>query len=205
MAKGKMAGSVQIRTALVVGGARCVWRDLDAALSLGKYDAVLCVNDIGTVFEDRIDFWCTLHPEKFKPWQAVRAVNGFNNDYIAVCHELNPELGKRDNLPRIDKSIDYRYPGMDGSGSSGLFAVKVAQDHGFNRIVLAGIPMKADEAHFFDDKVWTERDQFLVAWKIARPAIKDAVRSMSGWTRQLLGAPTSLWLSEPTTSGADHG
>lgn len=205
MAEGKMAGGVQIRTALVVGGARCVWTDLDAALSLGKYDAVLCVNDVGTVYEDRIDFWCTLHPEKFKQWQSLRAKNGFNTDYIAVCHELNPELGLRDNLPRIDKSIDYRYPGTDGSGSSGLFAVKVAQDHGFNRIVLAGVPMKAGEAHFFDPKGWHEVDQFLVTWNAVLPVIRNSVRSMSGWTRQLLGAPTSLWLSEPQTSGADNG
>lgn len=207
MAEGEVAGGVQIRRALVVGGARCVWRDLNAALELTTYDAVLCVNDVGTVYEDPIQYWCTLHPEKFHKWQSLRAENGFNTDYQAWSYEPNSPLETREVKPRIDKWTDYRYPGTDGSGSSGLFAVKVAQEQGFNRIVLAGVPMKGTEAHFFDDKPWSERDQFLVAWEIAKPFLRDTVRSMSGWTRKLLGAPTPQWLAgeQPQTSGADHG
>jgi len=207
MAKRKVASGVQVRSALIVGGARCVWRDLDAALSLGSFDAVVCINDVGTVYEDRIDHWCTLHPEKFHNWQSLREKNGYNTDYVAWSYEPNSPLETREIKPRIDKWTDYRYPGMDGSGSSGLFAVKIAQEQGFNRIVLAGIPMKADEGHYFDHQVWSELDQFLVAWELSLRYIRDTVRSMSGWTQKLLGSPTPQWLAgeQPQTSGADNG
>jgi hypothetical protein len=32
--------------ALVLGGAACVWRDVEAALELGEYDIVVACNDI---------------------------------------------------------------------------------------------------------------------------------------------------------------
>ena len=185
-------------SALVLGGARCVWRDLDAALELFKPDAVVCVNDVGYEYPERIDYWVTLHPEKFKAWQELRASAGRNTDYIACSHEPNTPLGPRDHLPRIDKWTDYRYPGMTGSGSSGLLAVKVAQEEGFEKIVLAGIPMQVSEAHFFNGAPWHEHGQFVGAWKIARRFLGN-VRSMSGWTRELLGAPTTEWLRGAST------
>lgn len=149
---------------------------------------------MGYTYPDDIDYWVTLHPEKFKAWQDLRAKAGHNTDYIAVCHEGNTPFGPRDHLPRIDKITDYRYPGMTGSGSSGLLAVKVAQDEGFNRIVLAGVPMQVNQAHFFDGRPWDEHWQFVEAWKIARSHLELNVRSMSGWTQELLGAPTTEWL-----------
>lgn len=204
MAGTKAVRDVRVRTALILGGARCVWRDYAAAIELGSYDAIVCVNDIGVDFPERVDYWCTLHPEKFLNWQRLRANSGRNTDYIACCHEPNPWLGPKTNLPRIDKWTDYRYPGMTGSGSSGLLAVKVAQEEGFDRIVLAGIPMQVKENHYFDSNPWNEHGSFVEAWNIAKPRLGN-VRSMSGWTRELLGAPTSSWLSEPSTSGAEHG
>lgn len=204
MDKAKAVRSVPVRTALVIGGARCVWRDIEGAFGLGRYDAIVCVNDIGVDYPERIDFWCTLHPEKFLRWQNLRAEKGGNTDYVAYCHEPNTWLGPKTDHPRIDKWTDYRYPGMTGSGSSGLLAVKVAQEEGFDRIVLAGIPMQVKENHYFDGALWHEGAGFLDAWEIAKLRLTN-VRSMSGWTRGLLGAPTSQWLCEPSTSGADNG
>ena len=170
------------RTALVVGGASCVWDDLSVALREFRPVGVFVVNDIGTVYDDRIDFWCTLHPEKMLNWQTLRRQNGLNDDYISYAHEPCQRGLVPGGDPRIDKWLNYRYPGMTGSGSSGLLAVKCAQNEGFNRIVLAGIPLLAKENHFFDSKLWHERDMFTEAWQIAYPFIRHEVRSLSGWT-----------------------
>lgn len=179
------------KTAIVLGGARCVWEDLSEAQKLFSPDGVVCVNDIGVDYPERVDFWCTLHPEKFEHWQSLRARKARNMDFIAYAHE------PRDGV-RIDKITDYRYPGMTSSGSSGLLAVKVAQEEGFERIVLCGVPMSF-QGHYFEGASvsWDDKDSFAPAWEIALPRLGN-VRSMSGWTRELLGAPTSQWLGEPS-------
>jgi hypothetical protein len=195
MARSKDGGRIPTRSALVVGGAACVWDDLSIALREYQPDAVFVVNDIGTVYDDRIDFWCTLHPEKMLDWQQLRKEHGLNTDYITYAHEpwRSPTPGEPE--PRIDKVIDYRYPGMTGSGSSGLLAVKCAQAEGYNRIVLAGVPLQTEQKHFFDGNLWVERDQFAAAWDIAWPFLNGEVRSLSGWTRHKLGAPTPTWFA----------
>lgn len=153
------------------------------------------VNDIGTVYSDRIDFWVSLHPEKMLHWQSLRRANGLNDDYLTYAHEPVQPGHTYGGDPRIDKWTHYAYPGMTGSGSSGLLAVKAAQEEGCNRIVLAGIPLESKARHFFTNDPWHERDQFVEAWKVAYPLLRHSVRSLSGWTKELLGYPTSTWFA----------
>lgn len=153
------------------------------------------VNDIGCVYSDKIDFWCTLHPEKLHAWQSLRHQNGYNDDYVSIAHEGFQPGCYNGPDPRIDKAVNYAYPGMTGSGSSGLLAVKAAQEEGFERIILAGVPMQINQKHFFDGKAWYERDMFTQAWLISLPLLKDSVRSLSGWTKELLGYPTETWFA----------
>lgn len=187
------------RSALVVGGAACVWDDLSIALREYRPALVFVVNDIGTVYSDRIDFWCTLHPEKMLAWQELRRQNGLNDDYTTYAHEqVQPGLTHGGD-PRVDKWTNYAYPGMTGSGSSGLLAVKAAQEEGCDRIVLCGIPLTTEGRHFFDHRPWHEREQFVDAWERAAPYLRPSVRSLSGWTRWLLGPPSPTWFA-----GGDH-
>ena len=155
------------------------------------------VNDIGTVYDERIDFWVTLHPEKMLNWQTLRRQNGLNDDYVTIAHELPIHGAYAGGQPRIDKAVNYAYPGvqMTGSGSSGLLAVKAAQEEGCDRIVLAGVPLTTVGAHFFESKPWHERDMFVQAWKDCMPLLKDSVRSLSGWTKEQLGYPTPTWFA----------
>lgn len=81
-------------------------------------------------------------------------------------------------------------------GSSGHFALKVAlQDLGFDKAVLCGIPMNAEGRHFFNPRPWKVAHAYQQAWVDTLPLIKDRVRSMSGWTAELLGKPDAEWLT----------
>jgi len=84
---------------------------------------------------------------------------------------------------------------MNASGSSGLYAVKLALEAGADKVVLAGVPMSAEAAHFFSPEPWQEVGGFIDAWSIVHPRLQHTVRSMSGWTRERLGAPTPDWLA----------
>jgi len=187
-----------MKKVIILGGARCLWTDYEAAMKLTSFDAVCAVNQAGRYFPERLDYWCTLHPERLLAWQNARHDEGYNNDYFSIAHEKPETFELGISYPRIDKAVDFRYPGMTESGSSGLLAVKAMQEEGFERIVLAGVPMNMSQAHFHDEKPWHERDMFIAAWNISLPFIHQSVRSMSGWTSELLGFPSHEWL------GADN-
>jgi hypothetical protein len=84
-----------------------------------------------------------------------------------------------------------------------MLATAVALHLGCSRIVLCGVPM-TKTPHFAESVVhphtrnWSSADGHFRAWKkpdmLAK--LQGRVRSMSGRTRDLLGAATPEWLAE---------
>lgn len=181
-----LQGNGVARTCLVLGGAKCLWDDISTVFDMMTPEGTIAVNDAIAHYAQPLTMAVTLHHEKMPAWREQRARNGFAPALEHIGHEM---------APGIDRAIDYRFPGMTGSGSSGLFAVKAAIEAGFDRIVLAGVPMDPKQAHFFDAKQWHEFMSFLPGWENAMPHIRHRVRSVSGWTKKMLGEPTSAWLN----------
>lgn len=181
-----------MRVALVLGGAGCLWDDVRAALAIGRFDGVVACNDAGAVWPGRLDGWATLHPANMPRWAEQRAKAGFPRaGRVLTHHQARP--GR---IPAcFDDTTEYRFPGQTVTGSSGLFAAKVALvDLGFDRAVLCGVPMQAAPGHFFDAKPWDGVASHRQGWLQAMPAIKDRIRSMSGWTAETLGFADKEWL-----------
>lgn len=177
--------------ALVLGGAACLWSDLDAALALGEFDAVIACNDAAASWPGRLDAAVSLHPEKFGLWMTRRVATGYRMPERTFSFRA-PNGGKGQ---YVTHQTPYQFPGQTQTGSSGLFALKVAlTDLGCDRAVLCGIPLTADQAHFFDPKTWRAATSYRDGWKQALPQIKHRARSMSGWTAELLGQPDEEWL-----------
>ena len=167
--------------AAVLGGARGVWAELAELETLigRKPDLIVGTNDAGVVYPGHLDAWATLHHERFAEWRQRRVGN---QNYRAFIHA--PFSGVE------AEAIPDRW-----AGSSGLFAAQVALSHlGARGVVLCGVPLDADRAHFFNSYPWTDADVFRRGFEAALPVIRDTVRSMSGWTRDLLGVPDAQWL-----------
>ena len=167
--------------AAVLGGARGVWAELAELETLigRKPDLVVGTNDAGVVYPGHLDAWATLHHERFAEWRQRRVGN---QNYRAFIHA--PFSGVE------AEAIPDRW-----AGSSGLFAAQVALSRLDARgVVLCGVPLDADRAHFFNSAAWTDADVFRRGFEAALPVIRDTVRSMSGWTRDLLGFPDPQWL-----------
>ena len=165
--------------ALILGGASSVWTDTEAALSLGEFDGVIGANLIGIYWPGSFDAFVSLHPEKFGLWTERRRRRGL------PAHKAM--IGLND--------TDPRFPGQDGPGSSGLFALKVALiDLGFDRAVLCGVPL-TETPHFNDEVGWRHATKYHAAFHSILPQIADRTRSMSGLTRDVLGEPTPEWIS----------
>lgn len=185
-----------MRYALAVGSAACVYDDVARVTALlGKPAAIYACNDIGCELE-RLDFWCTLHPEHMKRWREMRAERGYPADYETIAPPKTEMAQHGVWLDQFDRHVSYVFPGMNSSGSSGLYVIKVALDDGHRRVVAAGIPMTSAGKHFKRLGEWEARENFVVGWKHALPHIKDTVRSMSGWTKELLGEPSREWMAQ---------
>lgn len=192
-----------MRKALVVGSAACLWNDVAAARALTSFDAIYCVKLTGVDWPERFDVWCGLHPEWMADYVVQRKAKGLPDGYEIVV-PLEKEVGRksRDAMSPDMRRCSYLWPGMNASASSGIYGAKVALDDGFDRVVLAGVPMD-NSNHFSRGKPWLQLDSFLKGLKLSIPHLKGRVRSMSGRTRDLLGAPSPEWLGLVATADAE--
>lgn len=188
--------------ALVVGCAANVWREVDEAQSIGSFDRVYCVKLAGVHWAEGYFIWCTLHPEFMDKYESERRDLGMSGEYEIVA-PLENEVGGHGKKGRIARRVSYRYKGMNASASSGIYAAKVALDDGFNRVVLAGVPLQQDGGHFTRGKPWMQVDSFTGGFEQSVPHMKGKVRSMSGLTRDVLGYPDKEWLNGTDVSLAD--
>ena len=185
----------RVATCIVLGGADCLWDDIEAYT--GPVDAVVACNDAGYAWSGGLAAWVTLHPLNWtRPkdaWLARREANGYPPAPL-YTHDLR-------HAPEGAIKTPYCFPGQEHSGSSGMFAAKVAlADLGFDRVILCGIPMSpmkhitgADHWHTQPNghgkKVSALPDRYLKRWRDVPAEFTGRIRSMSGATRDLFGAP----------------
>lgn len=168
---------------LILGGAACVWDDAEAALKLGDYDAVCAVKDMIADWPGRVDYGVSLHPERNAGYLKERKRKGYPG---------RPQIWSHRNSGAGGRALTDRET-TDWAGSSGLLAVKVLLAEGFERIVLAGVPMTKEAGHYRRGEPWAQAKRYLGPWKARVDELRPFVRSMSGYTKALLGAPSPDW------------
>lgn len=187
------------RLALVVGSAACWLDDAGAAKELAKFDAVCCIKRAGIHWPGTFDVWATLHPEFHAAFAKRRAELGLPGGYEVVAPP-DRELGTKGKAkPEVTRTVSYRWPGMNASAGSGIYGAKVMLDAGY-RVVLAGVPMN-DDPHFLTHEKWKDGrwdgvNSFMPGLRAATPHLMGRVKSMSGYTKEILGAVTPEWLAE---------
>lgn len=185
-----------MRVALVVGGSANVWEEVEAALALGDFHGAVGCNDVGAIWPGRLDAHVSLHADHHRLWAAQREARGLPPHkrvlVVTGAAQSEPRLS-----PAVTGETDYRFPGQTASGSSGLFALKVALiDLRFDRAVLCGIPMSGGAGHIArPGQPWAAAEAHQPGWIQALPQIKGRVRSMSGWTRDRLGIADAAFVN----------
>lgn len=201
MARKRKTAPANSGIALVLGSAEGVWQEIELAQAMTQFDAVVAVNDMVMFWPGTLHAAVTLHPEKMQDWLDGRMARREGLPEKLVCHAEWPAwfklLGIPATLPMpFDVVTPFGFDGQTDSGASGLFGVKAAlQDLGFAKVVLCGIPMTM-EGHFrTPDRPWASAMRHRAGWEQALPHLQGRVRSMSGWTAQLLGKPDAEWLA----------
>lgn len=169
---------------LIVGPAPCLKEDLKALEQLGPafLTGRMATHDVMAIgldtaeYEGRIDHVATYHPYELPDFRQRRKVIGGNMDYITHSHES----------PEGQAHAQRLWPYIKPSGSSAMLGIQAGMGMGYKKIVVAGCPLV--------DRKYTITCDFRAGWTARYDVIKDVVRSMSGWTRELLGAPTKEWL-----------
>lgn len=185
----------------MIGGGRCVWDDLERFGDMqyagtkrrgpdgDKLDyakdfkgARFAVNDIGQHYMGHIDHWCTLHPEFMGGWLHFRQTHVMSGGQSPMTHS-----------DKHSHNIDTWWQLNTMEGTSGLLGVFVALLMGYDPVIVAGIPMDGT-GHYFDPPGYCQTEfaqrHIRQPWENAARDIFDGrVKSMSGWTAQLLGTP----------------
>lgn len=172
------------KTALVLGGADTLEADRAAALALFWPDLIIACNHAGRD-EPHVDHWATMHPEQFPRWISDRRNKGHQpaGKLWAARHRILPNHVKAE-------------PITSWGGSSGMLCAQVGLELGCTRIVLAGVPMVRNNCHYDSPQVWRDATNYRPAWERRKNEMIGKVRSMSGWTAQLLGVPDASWLDD---------
>tara|TARA_R110002020_G_scaffold382741_1_gene593436 strand:+ start:305 stop:817 length:513 start_codon:yes stop_codon:yes gene_type:complete len=163
---------------LVLGCADTVWRDAEAAMQMAEFDAVLAVNHMIRDWPGRLDYAASLHPEHIEGWMKDR--RGTESAPPAKWGHSGTRVRGLDGIIR------------DWGGSSGLFGCQIGMAEGFDRIVVAGVPLTSTP-HYHAGYSFAA-PQYRKGWKDHVEDIRPFVRSMSGWTKSLLGRPTKEWM-----------
>lgn len=170
--------------ALCLGGAPAVWDEYERAKALigDRAHVVVAANHAGIEFPGYLDVWATLHPELIGGWRDQRRSRGRNDDFRAFVYP-------RRRLPRWMEPWPYRWP-----GSSGLYAAQVALDAlGCRGAILCGVPMDAEAGHITGPATWPFTEKYRPAFLQAK-AEGANIRSMGGWTAEVLGRPDADWI-----------
>jgi hypothetical protein len=178
--------------ALVLGGGSDVFRDVERALRLGEFDAVVACNDVVVDWPGQVDIAVSLHAEKWPYWLRKRKTLGRSSPKRIFGHANFSR-----SLLHIDIPIEYSnhlYEGQTGSGSSGHFALKVALEN-YDRAVCCGIPMDSLN-HYFDKRGWGGAPNHRRGWLQSKYHLDGRAKSMGGWTAELLGKPRKEWILE---------
>lgn len=172
---------------LILGSAHCLWDDVERAQRLGTFDGVVAAKGAGIHWKGPLDAWVSLHPERFVNDIATR--EGLGYPAANRTYGYKPGVG-------YSHWTNYKFESQRRSGSSGLFACKVAIDLGFDRLVLCGIPLDKEQGRIDDQKDrWSGASSFKQGFQEAMPHLRDTARSMSGWTQMQLGEPTPDWFN----------
>ena len=166
---------------LIIGGAHCVFEDIEASQELFLPDEIIVINDIGMYIEE-VDHWVTMHPEKMPIWLKQREDHGFVKPKMWTTPE------------KVEKGIVDGFSLVNSKGGGGILGVNLAKFLGASKIVLAGIPM-TQNAHFNKGSGWIEATLYRQFWR-GEKSYPKWVKSMSGWTKEFYGLPTKEWLEE---------
>lgn len=184
------------KIAAIIGCASCWREDLDRFKSICSDFDVFAIG-LDCPYEDEIKYFVTYHVEDIQKYKEKRKLKGLNLDYQVISHTNDFKKYCKERNKKIKwtegVNVDVVYPYEPPSGSSSLLGTRAALIKlGYKKVVLAGCPLGIGNI-LNETKSY---NVFKKGWTKLKPGLVDKVKSMSGWTKELLGEPTKEWIEE---------
>jgi hypothetical protein len=160
----------------LIGSARCVWEDLRDS-PYKEAPSVGC-NDAG-VYAPRMLHWVSMHKEFFEPAVALRRYHYPDEPFITHAWKKNA------------RAVDYVWFSDIVPDTSGCFGVMMALMFGFSPVIMCGIPLD-DSGRFHAPHTESRVGAYVTTndtWAWLKREHGRKIRSMSGRSRELFGAP----------------
>ncbi len=173
---------------VILGSAPNLYDDYNRLRSLiDEQKMIFCVIGLSStkLWDKHAHYIASYHPKDFIEIKKIREERGLNIDYKIISHENYPVIDNK-NKERLQTNIIIPYE--KPSGSSALLGTLAGIKEGYKKIVLCGCPLEGVNAKKSSYNV------FRKGWLAKKEQVKFFVRSMSGWTQQILGEPTKEWL-----------
>lgn len=170
------------RPLVIFGSAPCVQDDLARLPDHAWFDFMAVGMNSLDRYAGRIDYIANNHKENISKINAIMMQRheacGGNTDYKMICFDDGP-------------GVDIVGPCPTGSpsGSSSLTGALAAINMGYQRIILAGCPLGGNAP------AGNPYEEFRGGWAIKKNEMLGLVKSLSGWTRDFLGAPCKAWIA----------
>jgi len=169
-------------TLLILGTGRCLKDDLSKCNE--PVVDVATVNDAAMYYPGYTKHIFAIHSEMIPHIKAMRAVRKYSSN--SFTHTLY--------MPNRNHFSDFAWDINPFGGTSAMLAVLAGLYMGYDHVILAGVPMD-NSGHFWDiaeDEVMVGLDGENIRnfWKMMNDEVFNGrVKSLSGWTRELLGNP----------------
>jgi len=189
---------IQNPNVLITGDGRSLSSDLDTFLSWEVPHDVMAIGRSINIYPGIVKHWANVDGTDSSWW--AEHLPQKNDGKIPIrhtlgkCKEYDVDWDIVDSPWKMDEIVWY--------GSTSLFAVYVSLELGYDKIILAGCPLDNKGHWYFPDR--TESDPrwhgetFQVWLDFARDERAKRVRSLSGYTGQIIGLGTKEWIIEPS-------
>lgn len=170
-----------------------MWSDLSEALNLAVsqgYKPRMAALNYAGIFVPVLDHWFITRPDLVS-YFAVMRENMCPERTMSGVRVATPGVPV---MPRMCET--HEYFAIPTKGTIAMFAVKVLSSLGYGKIILAGVPLDDKTGYFFRapwETFWMS-DATRPHWEEMAEKLRPQVRSMSGYTSELLGKPNKGWL-----------
>jgi len=166
---------------VIIGSAPNWIQDLNNLCMIVDDFSVMAIG-MSCKYEGNVDYFATYHTKDLPVYRKKREQADLNTDYKIITHD--DKVKDRIDTPQI--IIPYKPP----SGSSALLGTFAAIKLGYEKIILCGCPLEGVNAKK------SSYQQFRKGWIHHTKDVIKYTRSMSGWTKELLGSPDAEWFKE---------
>lgn len=182
-------------TVIVVGAAPCVFEDVVLAKRLRPGAELMALNEAGGAFRHIAHLYAG-HHDKAAQFLAYRVGKGLPAHGFPIHACWAPKR-------KMPACVTHQWSGAATGGTSALTAARIGLALGYGEVILAGCPL---EATGYFNEAETDAMEHDGCPRVGRGGKLDMYRkrfladlanrgraglySMSGWTREQLGAPT---------------